>query len=97
MSYVRIGIEYGIVILILFLISLMAINHYCIEMGLWNLLVANIYFILLGVSENALYIIGINPFLACTVLGFKGFERHPNRKIPNDCDSNGLKNDKRIN
>ncbi len=72
MSYVRIGVEYGAIILVIFIICLMLVQNYAIRTKKWGLLVANTYYIMLGIVENSLYSVAMNPFLVCIVLAILG-------------------------
>lgn len=87
MSYVRIGVEYGIVILLLFVICLALVQRQALINKNWPLLIANIYFVLLGVTENALYNICLNPFLVYIVFvlldNLQIFEKKRNKSIMN--------------
>ncbi len=72
MAYVRIGIQYGIIILLFFVLALVVLQKYAISTQNWGLLIANTFFIILGVVENSIYSVAMNVFLVCVVYAIGG-------------------------
>ena len=72
MAYVRIGIQYGIIILLFFVLALVVLQKYAIRTQNWGLLIANTFFIILGVVENSIYSVAMNVFLVCVVYAIGG-------------------------
>lgn len=84
MAYVRMGVQYGIIMFFLFIIALVIIQKYAIMSKNWPLLACNIYFILLGIVENHLYSSAMNIFLLLymqPLLGNFYKKNFPDRKI----------------
>ena len=60
MGYVRIGVQYGIIILIMFVSIQILIQNYAVKEKNWRLLICNCVFIMVGILENLVFSITMN-------------------------------------
>lgn len=85
MAYVRIGIQYGVIILLFFVLALVILQKYAIRTKNWGLLIANTFFVVLGAVENSIYSVAMNVFLICVIYAIGG-----NLSKENTCESEGI-------
>ena len=72
MAYVRIGVQYGLIVLLVFVMALIVLQTYAVKKKNWGLLIANTFFILLGIVENYIYSVAMNVFLICIIYAISG-------------------------
>ncbi len=72
MGYVRIGVEFGFFVLLIFILAQIKLQKYIVNNNYLALLICNMFFLLLGIVENKMYSINFNVFLLLVYRPFFG-------------------------